>query len=147
VFWNRKAKKLKEEYANNPHLATADVLTRLVKRCPSCKGEMAGHEFSRCATKPILKGDQDLQKFFQVLIGHEWEQLGGFHDWTTDGDNVEVYALRCTGERLSVVAIKAQFEHFMGSRLLHHEALSDKDGKELLAVFPHLEWRSFRRLD
>lgn len=144
MFWNRKAKKLQEEYSKSPHLATADVLAKLVKRCPCCKEEFAGHEFSLCTTRPILKGDQDLQKFFQVLIGHEWEQLAGYHDWNEGGDNVEVYALRCTGKGLSIVAIKGHLERLLGNRLLHCEPLTDQSGEELLAAFPKLEWHAFR---
>jgi hypothetical protein len=88
------------------------------------------------------KTDEALLKFFQAVKDHQWATLREFQSWLGKADNVEVYALRCSG-RVTVAVVKTHLELFQGDRLLYSEALSQEESVKLLETFADLQWHSF----
>jgi len=85
----------------------------------------------RCSCE-ILRGDKD----------HKWAKLRELQGWVGRADNVEAYAIRCSG-RLSVAVVKTHFELLQGTRLLYNEVLCAGESSDLLEVFADIQWHPF----
>jgi hypothetical protein len=145
MLWGRHKKSKMGKYDENPSLAVAEVLNKLIKNCQNCKRGFSGHQFVRLATWIISKEkDQELEMFFKTLIDRNWLQLKEFQEWHPLTDDAEAFAIRCPDHGFSVVVIKTHFELFQGNRLLYCEALPGEEGENLLAAFASIEWHPFQ---
>ena len=144
MAWSIFKKAKQREFARNPHLAVAQTLSDLLKKCPHCKRRLSGHKYARFATWVVPKEeDGTLLAFFKAIKDHDWTKLQELQRWDPLGDDVEAFAVRCPTHGFSVVVIKTHFELFLGSPLLLCETLLAGEGEKLLAAFPFLEWHTF----
>jgi len=131
------------ESAKDPNRAVAQLLAELLASCLLCRSGFSGHDFALLATW-VVRGEKDdaLVRFFEAMKDHQWAKLRDFQNWLGSADNVEAYAIRCSG-RLSVAVVKTHFELLQGARLLYSEALSAGESAKLLEVFADIQWHAF----
>jgi hypothetical protein len=131
------------ESVKDPNRAVGQLLAKILESCPLCESGFSGHDFVLLATW-VVRGekDEELLRFFEAIKGHRWAKLREFQTWLATSDNVEAYAIRCSG-RLTVAVVKTHFELFQGARLLYSEVLSIEEGARLLETFTGLQWHAF----
>ena len=131
------------ESGKDPNRAVAQLLAQLLASCLICQSGFSGHDFALLATW-VVRGEKDeaLVNFFEAIKDRQWTKLRDFHTWLGSADNVEAYAIRCSG-RLIVAVVKTHFELLPGARLLYSEALSTEDSAKLLEAFANLQWHAF----
>jgi hypothetical protein len=129
--------------AKDPNRAVAQVLGELLVSCLLCRSGFSAHDFALLGTW-IVQSEKDdaLVRFFEAIKDHQWAKLREFQRWLGSADNVEAYAIRCSG-RLSVAVVKTHFDLLQGTRLLYSEALSVEESANLLRVFADLQWHPF----
>jgi hypothetical protein len=112
------------EHARDPSRAVAQLLAELLGSCAHCQSGLSGHDYALLATWVITKEkDNALAKFLKAIKDHQWRKLREFQSWLGRADDVEAYAVRCSGNYLTVAVIKTHFELFQGARLLYSEGL------------------------
>jgi hypothetical protein len=132
------------KYASDPDRAVAQQLADLMQSCAHCRAPLRGHEYALLATWAISEEkDGALARFFEAIKEHDWLKLREFQSWLGNTDDLEAYAVRCSGQNLTVAVIKTHFELFQGARLLCTESLSAMDRSKLLDSFPDLQWHAF----
>lgn len=131
------------EPAKDLNRAVAQLLAEAVEPCPVCRSGFSGRGYVLLATC-VVRGakDETLVRFFETIKGYQWAKLREFQSWLGKADNVEAYAIRCSG-RVTLAVVKTHFELLEGARLLYSEALSMEEGIGLLHTFTSLEWHQF----
>ena len=128
------------ESIKDPNCIVAQNLAKLFEYCPLCTFGFSGHDYARLATciVPLSKYDT-LWRFFEVTRNHQWEELREFQNRISKADDLEAFAIRCSG-RLTVAIINSHFEHLQPNLLIYSEALSLEESGSLLETFPDLRW-------
>jgi hypothetical protein len=131
------------EFAKDPNRAVARILAELLESCLLCRLGFSGHDFALLATW-VVQGEKDdaLVRFFEAIKDHQWAKLREFQNWLGKADNVEAYAIRCSG-RLTVAIVKTHFDLCQGTQLLYREALSVEESAKLIETFNDLKWHAF----
>lgn len=74
----------------------------------------------------------DHSSLFDKLLGavkrHGWQTVASFQQWEGDKPNAEVYQLKCSDGRLSMVVVYAPFLLEEPYALMHQEDLGDAPG-------------------
>jgi len=127
----------------NANRAVADLLAEILEPCGHCGSRPLGHQYVLLATLAVTnEKDSALLKFFEAVKDHQWARLRESQSWRGAADDVEAYAIRCQGSKLSLAVIKTHFELLQPARLLYSEALSLEDGNRLLEAFANLHWHT-----
>jgi len=140
VFGIRSKSNQRESVKDSSH-GVAQLLVELLQRCPHCESRFLGHEYALLASRAVTnEKDGALVSFFGVIKEHHWLELRKFQSWQGNADDVEAYAIRCSGPNVTVAVIKTRFELFEGARLLYSEVLSKEEGTKLLHTLIDLQW-------
>jgi hypothetical protein len=118
-------------------------LAKVLGRCGHCGLPLFGHEYALVAAEVINDNVESLTRLFGAVEKHDWMTLRASQRWEGRFDNLEVYAIRCAGSRLSVAVRKAPVELFELDTLACREVLDADDGATLLEAFPNIEWSQF----
>ena len=123
--------------------ATAAELRRMLKECPACGGDLAGHQYANFAiTIATDENHPRLVEFFEALKGHRWREAKGFQEFEGRYNAAEAIALRCVSGSLIMLLIRNPEELWESSSVLDYEVLSPEGGKELDARIEPDEWRA-----
>lgn len=94
------------------------------------------------ATSVVTRtADADLVRFFEAVKNNEWPELRQLRTWLGSTDNVEAYAIRCSG-RITVVVVKTSLELLRGAQWLYTESLPLGESARLFQTTPDLQWLS-----
>jgi hypothetical protein len=122
---------------------TAAELRRMLKACPACGGDLAGHKYANFAiTIATDENHPRLVEFFEALKGHRWRGAKGFQEFDGRYNAAEAIALRCVSGSLIMLLIRNPEELWESSGVLDYEALSPEGGKELDAQIEPDKWRA-----
>lgn len=127
-----------------PQEVAGEQLAMAVAVCPSCRSNLANHQYATLATMAIDHDREDrVLTFVEAFQQGRWLDLASFDSWHAETDNLEAYAIKCPGGNLSVAAMKSHFELLLGNQLIASRELSAPEEEGLLSAFQHLEWHPF----
>jgi hypothetical protein len=118
-------------------------LARVLSPCGHCGSPLSGHEYALVAAEVINDNAESVTRLFGAVKKHDWLTLRSFQRWEGRFDNLEVYAIRCLRNRLSVAVLKAPFEFFEPDTLFCREVLDADQAVALRGAFPTIEWFQF----
>jgi hypothetical protein len=128
---------------NTIYAVRAAELRRMLRACPACGGDLAGHRHASFAiTISTDENRNRLVAFFEALKEHRWREAKGFQEFEGRYDATEVIALRCVSGSLTMLLIRNPEELWESSSILDYEILSPQVGKELDAQIEPDNWRA-----
>ena len=100
-------------------------------------------EYALMAAEVINDNAESVTRLFGAVKKHDWVLHRSFQRWEGRFDNLEVYAIRCLRNRLSVAVLKAPFEFFEPDTLFCREVLDAEEAVTLRGAFPTIKWSQF----
>jgi hypothetical protein len=80
-----------------PRDATADVIIRVLGRCPVCRSSFASHWYVPFAVMVMRRGSEgQIQKFAEAFTAHRWEEVREHQVFDPQEDAAEVFSLLCS---------------------------------------------------
>jgi hypothetical protein len=133
----------RRQFRISPERAEAQSLAEVIPSCLLCGSALAGHDYALLATV-VVRGEEDgdLARFIAAAKGRRWPDLREFQSWLGKCDNVEAYALRCSG-RVLLAVVMSPFDLLQSDHLVHSEALSVQESASLAETFTGLQWHPF----
>lgn len=122
------------------------ILKEVVRICPICHLDLAGHDYRWAAATPLGHEDEDMDRFRALMAAikrHDWPKVLTFQHWLSELPNAELYCIKCTAhQKLSVALILAPFAWEDPYILMHIEPVAD--GEMLAAGLPESDtWHRF----
>jgi hypothetical protein len=122
---------------------TAAELRRMLKECPACDGDLAGHKYANFAiTIATEENHTRLVAFFEAFKGHRWREAKRFQEFDGRHNAAEAVALRCSSGSLTLLLIRNPKELWEFSSILDYEVISPEVRKELDGQIEPDGWRA-----
>jgi hypothetical protein len=116
----------------------------LREECPRCLQVLNGHSYQIYAmTVATTERHDTLLAFLQKARRHEWESLSRIQDFDPLKDSLQVYALQCPDQSLSILLVRDPFELFDGDSLEGWGPLQGPEARSWLTFLDRNKWASF----
>lgn len=109
--------------------------------CPECRKPLSGHEFGLFASiidHPKLKSR--LEAFLKAIKSRSWDDVLSFHEWDGGSDVIQVYALLCPRQTLSLVLIRNPLEVLDSERIIGIEPLDLEESRRIFNLMNQVQW-------
>jgi hypothetical protein len=130
---------------SDPELAVRQALRVMLREeCPRCLQGLNGHRYQVYAMTVAAPECHDaLLDFLQKARRHEWEPLSRIQDFDPLKNSVQIYALQCPDENLSMLFVRKPFELFDGDSLEDWEPLQEPLTQSWLTFLESNKWVLF----
>ncbi|HEY0766106.1 MAG TPA: hypothetical protein VGD61_27235 [Pyrinomonadaceae bacterium] len=109
--------------------------------CPGCGESLSGHKFALFAS--IIDDPNHkfrLEAFLNAIKSRSWGDVLPFREWDGGSDVMQVYALMCSSQTLSLVLIRNPVEVLDSERIVGIEPLDLEESRRLLELMHQVEW-------
>jgi hypothetical protein len=136
---------VREAPSSEPRNAVGQALWVMLRgECPKCAQALNGHRYQIYAMTVATSERNDvLVDFIQKARHHEWKSLLRSQDFDPVKNSLEIYALQCPEEFVSMLLVRDPFELCDGLSLESWQLLQGPDTRSWLTFLDPSKWVSF----